>query len=76
MIPIHNSDKTKRKEVLVNRLSTLNDYDFSEPHRHDYFEFFYFEKGGGNHVIDFKEFEIQENSIQIVAPGQVHQINR
>jgi len=76
MIPIHNSDKTKRKEVIVNKLSTLNDYDFSEPHRHDYFEFFYFVKGGGNHIIDFKEFEIHPNSIQVVAPGQVHQVNR
>lgn len=76
MIPTHSSDKTNRREIIVNRLSTLNEYDFSEPHRHNYFEFFCFINGGGNHVIDFKTFPIHSNSIHIVAPGQVHQVNR
>ena len=76
MIPIHNSEKTQQKEIIVNWLSELNNYDFSEPHRHDYFEFFYFIKGGGNHFIDFTEFEILDNSVHVVAPGQVHQVNR
>ncbi len=76
MIPIHSSDKTTRKEIIVNQLSTLNEYDFSEPHRHNYFEFFCFLNGGGNHVIDFKTIPIRPNSIHIVAPGQVHQVNR
>ncbi len=76
MIPIHNSEKTQRKEVIINWLSRLNSYDFSEPHRHNYFEFFYFIKGGGNHVIDFSTFDIKDHSIHIVAPGQVHQVNR
>lgn len=76
MIPIHSSDKTNRREIIVNKLSTLNEYDFSEPHRHNYFEFFCFLNGGGNHVIDFKKIPIVSNSIHIVAPGQVHQVNR
>jgi AraC family transcriptional regulator, transcriptional activator of pobA len=76
MIPTHNSEKTNRREIIVNRLSTLNEYDFSEPHRHNYFEFFCFIEGGGNHVIDFKKLPIKSNSIHIVAPGQVHQVNR
>ena len=44
MIPTHSSDKTNRREIIVNKLSTLNEYDFSEPHRHNYFEFFCFVK--------------------------------
>ena len=76
MIPTHSSDKTNRGEVIVNRLSTLSDYDFSEPHRHNYFEFFCFLEGGGHHIIDFREVPIESNSIHIVAPGQVHQVNR
>ena len=35
IIPSYNSDETQRKKVIVNRLSTLNEYDFAEPHRHD-----------------------------------------
>lgn len=76
MIPTHSSDKTNRREIIVNRLSTLNEYDFSEPHRHNYFEFFCFINGDGNHVVDFNTFQIQSYSIHIVGPGQVHQVNR
>jgi len=76
MIPIHSSEKTSRREIIVNRLSTLNEYDFSEPHRHNYFEFFCFINGGGNHIVDFKKFPIESYSIHIVGAGQVHQMNR
>jgi AraC-like DNA-binding protein len=76
MIPTHSSEKTKLHKVIVNRLSTLNEYDFNEPHRHGYYEFFYFKEGGGNHVVDFEKFEIESHSIHIVAPGQLHQVNR
>lgn len=57
-------------------MSTLNDYDFSHPHRHEYFEFFCFVQGGGMHNIDFKDVPIHSYSIQIVAPGQVHEVKR
>lgn len=76
MIPTHQSNKTKKSEIVINRLSTLNDYDFGHPHRHDYFEFFCFIEGGGMHTIDFHEVPISSFSIQIVAPGQVHNVQR
>lgn len=76
MIPTHDSGKTQRREIIVNRLKRLNGYDFNNPHRHNYFEFFYFLKGGGHHKIDFIDFPIKEGSAHIVAPGQVHQMNR
>ena len=76
MIPTHDSDRTNRSEIIVNHLEQLNDYDFGEPHRHNYFEFFYFIKGGGYHKVDFIKFPIESNSSHIVAPGQVHQMKR
>ncbi len=76
MIPTHRSEKTSRQGIVVNHLAQLNEYDHTEPHRHDYFEFFFFKKGGGQHYIDFAEFEIHANSVHIVAPGQVHQMKR
>jgi len=76
MIPTHDSVSTRQKQIIVNELKTLNDYDFTEPHRHSYFEFFYFKKGGGQHRIDFKEVPISDHSIHIVGPGQVHQVER
>ena len=76
MIPTYDSDRTRRREIIVNHLKQLNDYDSSEPHRHNYYEFFYFINGGGYHKIDFVKFPIVSNSAHIVAPGQVHQMKR
>lgn len=76
MIPTYSSEKTQKMRIVVAHLDLLNSYDFTEPHRHDYFEFFYFQKGGGIHSIDFKSFDIKDNSVHIVAPGQIHQVKR
>ncbi len=76
MIPTHHLNETKQKEIIVNPLTLLNEYDHTSPHRHDYFEFFYFKNGGGKHKIDFIDFDIHTNSVHIVAPGQVHQMMR
>lgn len=76
IIPTHSSSEAANLNIVINQLGRLNDYDFKMPHRHDYFELFYFEKGGGQHLIDFVSFEIEDHSIHIVAPGQVHQMSR
>jgi AraC-like DNA-binding protein len=51
-------------------------YNASEPHRHNYYEVFYFEQGGGEHDIDFQTYPIRDHSLHLVTPGQVHQIRR
>lgn len=76
MIPIHDISEKNKKEIRMNELVTLTHYDSSKAHRHKYFEFFVFLKGGGTHTIDFIDFPIHDNSIHIVAPGQVHQMKR
>lgn len=76
MIPIHDFSGQNAKAIKVNQLNELTNYDFGQPHRHNYFEFFVFQKGGGFHMIDFVEFPIESNSIHIVAPGQVHMMKR
>lgn len=76
MIPTHSSQTTSHLKLILNKLSTVNSYDFDHPHRHTYFEFFVFIKGGGNHRIDSEMHNISDASIQIVAPGQVHQVQR
>lgn len=61
------------------RLLPLGDrmaYDFQRPHRHDYFELFLFNQGGGVHFIDFKEYPITAQSVHIIFPNQVHLLRR
>jgi AraC-like DNA-binding protein len=47
-----------------------------EYHRHDYHEIMFFEKGGGEHIIDFRSQKINGHSAHFVLPGQVHKLNR
>ena len=77
-IPIHNfsSDNETSEAFKIITLEASNDYDSLVPHRHNYYEIFLFNKGGGNHIIDFKKIPIEDNSIHFVSPGQVHKVER
>jgi AraC-like DNA-binding protein len=78
MIPIHDFSKDDRDSVPF-RFIPLNagsEYNTREPHRHNYYEIFFFENGGGTHTIDFEEIPIKKNSLHFVSPGQVHLLDR
>jgi len=45
----------------------------AKPHKHDFFIIILFEKGNGEHVIDFKSYEIKDQQVHLVFPNQVHQ---
>lgn len=44
-----------------------------KPHSHDCFQMLLITKGQGKHIIDFTEYEVEEGSMFILSPGQVHQ---
>ncbi|MEO9210989.1 MAG: helix-turn-helix transcriptional regulator [Ginsengibacter sp.] len=44
-------------------------------HRHDFFFILALQNGAGNHEIDFTPYEVQNNSIFILRPGQVHKLS-
>lgn len=58
------------------KLTKEGSYDTSVPHRHNYYEVFIFEVGGGEHHIDFQTFPIKNHSVHFVSPGQVHYVVR
>src|SRR5690554_485687 len=45
-----------------------------EPHRHNYYTVLIIERAKGIHKIDFNSYELGENQVFFVAPGQVHQV--
>jgi AraC family transcriptional activator of pobA len=60
------------------RFVTITEKSFDVPdveHRHGYWSVFIFLEGEGRHVIDFKEVTINEGSIHIVLPGQIHALH-
>lgn len=77
-IPLHKYLPTNelREKINFHVLNTPSDYDTTEAHRHGYHELFFFNDGGGTHIIDFEENTIHSRSIHLVSSGQVHQLKR
>jgi AraC family transcriptional activator of pobA len=80
IIPLQKIAGRKRnplKKFDIIRWGNLsNEYDFSKPHRHNYYEILIFFKGGGLHEIDFIQHTILNNSIHFVAANSVHLMRR
>jgi len=49
-------------------------FEVSYPHRHDFFEVLYLNKGSGFHVIDSNKYEIKPPCIFFMSPGQAHKL--
>ena len=77
-IPTHDLYDKLERTIPFNfiRLKEKTHYDVSKPHRHSYYEMFFFIKGDGTHDIDFKTHAIKSNTIHFVSPGQVHIVKR
>jgi len=45
-----------------------------ELHRHDFFYMLVLKKGKGNHDIDFVSYNVCDNAVFFMRPGQVHQL--
>lgn len=45
------------------------------PHRHNYFVIIWVKKGTGIHLIDLEKYELEDNTVYCITPGQVHQLN-
>lgn len=56
--------------------NSYTNYDSSNAHRHDYYEFIFFQQSGGFHEIDFYKYNIEKNSLHLLSPGQVHLLRR
>ncbi|RYG53055.1 MAG: helix-turn-helix domain-containing protein [Chitinophagaceae bacterium] len=46
------------------------------PHRHNYFVIIWVKKGSGVHIIDLDKFELQDDTVFCITPGQVHQLKQ
>lgn len=51
-------------------------YDASHAHRHNYYELLFFELSGGSHEIDFCQHPLNQQSVHLVSPEQVHVLKR
>ena len=80
-IPIRHIKEIQKEPNLSGSFSIREIYKLLEGkdmiqdlHRHDFYYILVLKKGSGSHEIDFKQFEVQNNTIFLMRPGQVHQL--
>jgi AraC-like DNA-binding protein len=44
------------------------------PHRHHDFQILWFTRASGDHIVDFVTYELKDNVLFLLRPGQVHQL--
>ncbi len=74
-LPLHNLNSGE-SPLFIRAISHNNAYDYTQKHRHNYFEILFFEKGGGEQLIDFQEYEVKDHTCYLVHPNQIHLLNR
>ncbi|MGD1846115.1 MAG: helix-turn-helix domain-containing protein [Salibacteraceae bacterium] len=77
-VPIHDFSRDDDSSIpfKLEVVEHQNHYNTTEAHRHNYYEIFLFAGGGGRHVIDFKSFNIADQSVHFLSPGQIHEVER
>lgn len=77
-IPLHDFtiDDTSSIPFRLIPMGSRSGYDTSVAHRHNYYEIFLFNNGGGKHHLDFDTHEITSKSVQFISPGQAHLVHR
>ena len=69
-----NSD-LQSQQFQVEVFDANRHFSVKYPHRHDFFEVLFLEKGTGSHVIDSNKYEIKPPCVFFMSPGQAHKID-
>ncbi|MBW8325701.1 MAG: AraC family transcriptional regulator [Prolixibacteraceae bacterium] len=73
---LHNFSSPERKsqQFQVEVFDAHRHFSVKYPHRHDFFEVLYLQKGSGFHVIDGNKYEIKPPCVFFMSPGQAHKL--
>jgi AraC-like DNA-binding protein/quercetin dioxygenase-like cupin family protein len=73
---LHNFSSPERKseQFQVEVFDANRHFSVKYPHRHDFFEVLYLQKGSGYHVIDSNKYEIMPGCVFFMSPGQAHKL--
>jgi AraC family transcriptional activator of pobA len=74
-LPVH-ALEAGSQHINILPLDYSNPYDYKREHRHTYYEIMLIERGGGNQLIDFKNYVAHDHSCYIICPQQIHLMNR
>ena len=60
---------SRMEDIYVKRNGRVD-----EPHRHNYYTVLIVKQAKGQHKIDFNSYDLNQQQVFFVAPGQVHQV--
>lgn len=75
-IPVHHLPVRTRIPTRVEHILPSDTPVRNGVHRHDFHELFFFARGSGHHMIDLAMHEVNAPGVHLVAPGQVHGLDR
>ncbi|WP_461051841.1 helix-turn-helix domain-containing protein [Spirosoma arcticum] len=61
---------------LLNLRTYLDKHKTFTNHRHGFFELIFIETGSGIHTVDFVDYPIQNSTLFLISPGQVHTLQQ
>jgi len=70
-----NRHQPDKPQFLIHDLKSYvaaNQGKANKPHIHSFFQIIWFTKGQGKHFVDFKAYDVSDNSIFFIAKNQVH----
>lgn len=76
LIPVHQLPGRTSIPTRVEHIIPSDGPVMNGVHRHEFHELFFFAEGSGQHMIDLEQHSIAAPSVHLVAPGQVHRLDR
>lgn len=68
----HQPDKPQFAIHDLNDYVTKHQGHTTKPHIHSFYQIIWFKQGSGQHFVDFKEYDVADNSVFFIAKNQVH----
>lgn len=70
-----NRHKPNKPQFAIHDLTdyvTKHQGNTTKPHIHSFYQIIWFKKGNGKHFVDFKTYDVANNSVFFIAKNQVH----
>ncbi|WP_160714599.1 helix-turn-helix domain-containing protein [Chitinophaga solisilvae] len=65
-----------QEQFRICQLDNNNTNEFTnQPHRHDHFQIIWLTRAKGRHMVDFVWYDVEDNMVFLLRPGQVHQLD-
>jgi len=68
----HKPDKPQFAIHDLNDYVTKHQGNTTKPHIHSFYQIIWFKQGKGKHFVDFKEYNVADNTVFFIAKNQVH----